>query len=589
MNMSNRIKILDSLVASKIAAGEVIERPASVVKELLENSLDAGASSISVHIREGGRELIRLVDNGCGISSADAPLTILRHATSKIGAEEDLLKIKTLGFRGEAMASIAAISRLTITTREHGATAGVRLIVEGGSEPRLSPAGCAEGTSVEVRDLFFNTPVRLKFLRSAQTEAGRVMDVFKALALINPGVRFSIERDTGRNLILPACELKERIIQLAGLKKEDELIGISSAHIRGYIGAPEQSHTAAKHLYTYLHGRPIKDRTIIRAVIDGYGRLLPRPRYPLALINLTIPPSDVDVNIHPAKTEVRFKNPGAIYSLVRDAVRKALAERGSGVTPAERYGNTLGAEAPLPVTNETGQGYYERPSQKSWHSIRPMGLFNRDEGSNSADIQNPEFLGLRITGQVWDEFLIAESGGDEAVFYLIDQHGAEERGAYEKIKKAFHSGGVQRQLLLIPERIETDPDESEALTEASGSLDKLGFEITPFGSSPQGGETFIVKSIPHILPAMESAPMIKALAEEIAGEGGSGKIEQVVDKALMTIACHSVIRGARRLTREEGEEVLRKLARMDFAGYCPHGRPVVKKFSRKEVEGFFKR
>jgi len=589
--MTKRIHVLDSLVASKIAAGEVIERPASVVKELMENAIDAGATSISVHIKKGGRELIGIRDNGCGISSEDTPLIILRHATSKIAEEEDLLRIKTLGFRGEAMASIAAISRLVVTTREHGATGGTRLIVEDGGAPRVIPAGCPEGTSVEVSDLFFNTPVRLKFLRSAQTESARIMDVFKALALVNPSIRFNLERDKGRGLILPATGLKERILQIAGIESGEELTGIFSANITGYIGGPEQSQRAASRIYTYLHGRPIKDRTVIKAVIDGYGRLLIGPRYPLALINLTIPPSDVDVNIHPAKTEVRFKNPGAVYSLVRDAVRKALAEHSSGVSPAEFYSGASAAEGCAPSTGEAVRSYHGTPVGMRQYRAMSEGLFPRKDGG---EIKNPEFLGLRIIGQAWDEFLIADSGGglgedEEDIFYLIDQHGAEERGAYERIKRAFHGGGVQRQFLLIPERIETKAEESEALTEAAGGLGRLGFEIIPFGPSPKGGETFIVKSIPHILPAMETGPMILALASEIAAEGGSAAVEDIIDKALMTIACHSVIRGARRLTREEGEEVLKNLARMDFAGYCPHGRPVVKRFGRKEIEGFFKR
>jgi len=591
MNMTKRIHILDGLVASKIAAGEVIERPASVVKELMENSIDAGASSITVHIKKGGRELIGIRDNGCGISPDDAPLIILRHATSKIAEEEDLLRIKTLGFRGEAMASIAAISRLVVTTREDGATGGTRLRVEGGSAPRVIPAGCPEGTSVEVRDIFFNTPVRLKFLRSAQTESARIMDVFKALALVNPSIRFNLERDKGRGLILPATGLKERILQIAGVESGEELTGIFSANITGYIGSPEQSQSTASRIYTYLHGRPIKDRTVIKAVIDGYGRLLIGPRYPLALINLTIPPSDVDVNIHPAKTEVRFKNPGAVYSLVRDAVRKALAEQDSGVSPAEFYSDGSAAEGRAPSAGEAGRSYHGTPVGMRQYRAMPEGLFPRKDGG---EIKNPEFLGLRIIGQAWDEFLIADSGGglgedEEDIFYLIDQHGAEERGAYERIKRAFHGGGVQRQFLLIPERIETKAEESEALTEAAEGLGKLGFEIIPFGPSPKGGETFIVKSIPHILPAMETGPMITALASEIAAEGGSAAVDDIIDKALMTIACHSVIRGARRLTREEGEEVLKNLAHMDFAGYCPHGRPVVKRFRRKEIEGFFKR
>ncbi|MFQ5428410.1 MAG: DNA mismatch repair endonuclease MutL, partial [Thermodesulfobacteriota bacterium] len=438
--MANKIKVLDGLVASKIAAGEVIERPASVVKELLENALDSGATSIMLRIEAGGRDLIEVIDNGCGISAGDAPLTIMRHATSKIGAEEDLLRVKTLGFRGEALASIAAVSRLTITTRESGATAGARLTVEGGGEAEVTPAGCSEGTSVEVRDLFFNTPVRLKFLRSPGTESGRIMDVFKGLALVNPHVRFSAERDIGRDLILPVCTLKERLSTISALDKEQEaqLTEIVSPHIEGYIGAPEQSYATAKSLYTYLNGRPIKDRAVGRALIDGYGRLLPRPRYPLALINLRLPPADVDVNIHPAKTEVRFKNPGAIYSLVRDAVRKALAEKGTGVSPAPvYYGGGAALEGGRSVTGETGQSYYRRPAQQSRHGTIPQGLFT---SKGTEDVRNPEFLGLRIIGQVWDEFLLAESfggggeGGEEPIFYLIDQHGAEERHAFSRLK-----------------------------------------------------------------------------------------------------------------------------------------------------------
>ncbi|MFQ5354519.1 MAG: DNA mismatch repair endonuclease MutL, partial [Thermodesulfobacteriota bacterium] len=484
--MANKITVLDGLVASKIAAGEVIERPASVVKELLENAIDARATSISLRIEAGGRDLIKVVDNGCGIDAGDAPLAIMRHATSKIGAEEDLLGVKTLGFRGEALASIAAVSRLTITTREHGAAAGARLAVEGGGEPSIEPAGCSEGTSVEVRDLFFNTPVRLKFLRSAGTESGRITDVFKTLALVNPAVRFSLGRDRGRDLILPVCTLRERLATLSALDndRESQLTEIVSPHIEGYIGAPEQSYATAKALHTYLNGRPIKDRAVLRALIDGYGRLLPGGRYPLAILNLKLPPSDVDVNIHPAKTEVRFKNPGAVYSLVRDAVRKALSEKGTHVSPAPvYYGSAPGAEGSLPVTRETGRDYYKSPGEQAKHAPVPEGLFSR---KMEKEVRNPEFLGLRIRGQLWDEFLLAESfgggeGGAENIFYLIDQHGAEERHAFSRLKKAYYGAGIESQLLLIPERVETTAEESESLRGALPRLGQCGFEITPFG------------------------------------------------------------------------------------------------------------
>jgi len=413
------------------------------------------------------------------------------------------------------------------------------------------------------------------------------MDVFKALALVNPAVRFSVERDIGRDLVLPACTMRERLITLAvlGGDKGSQLIEVVSPHLEGVLGSPELSFATAKSIHTYLNGRPIKDRAVNRALIDGYGRLLQGPRYPLALINLKIPPSDVDVNIHPAKTEVRFKNPGAIYNLVRDAVRKALAQKSGGVSPAVFYGERDATAASTPIMREAGGRLW----QGRGHTGAPSGrLFTSDAGG---DVKNPEFLGLRIMGQIWDEFLLAQSCGgvDDSVFYIIDQHGAEERGTFERLKKAFYSTGIERQLLLIPERVETNAEESEALTEALSRLGECGFDLTPFGRSAGGGETFIVKSIPQILPAMEVGPMIKALAGEISAEGGSSVIEELIDGVLMTIACHSVIRGARRLTVEEGEEVLKNLSRMDFAGYCPHGRPVVKRISRKEIEGFFKR
>ncbi len=582
------IKVLDSLVASKIAAGEVIERPASVVKELLENSLDAGSTSITLRIEKGGRELIRVQDNGSGIRAGDLSLVILRHATSKIEEEEDLLKIETLGFRGEAMASIAAVSRLTITTRERGADSGVRLTVEGGGEALITPAGSSEGTIVVVEDLFFNTPVRLKFLRSPRTESGRVLHVFRALALVNPGVRFSLERETGQDLHLPASGPKERFISLLGREKNRELIPITSSHIEGFIGGPGEALSSPKALHTYLNGRPIRDRTIIRAISDGYGRLIERGQYPVALINLKILPSDVDVNIHPAKTEVRFRNPGAVYSLVRGAVNKALGGRATGVGAGPRpdYEREYRGAISRHMAGEAGPAY--RPGGEPLPPVQEerAGLFDQRPGR---EIKNPEFLGLKVRGQVWDEFLLAESRDGGGVFYIIDQHGAEERGAYERIKRDFYRGGVKRQFLLMPERVESTAEEAEALSGAMEALDKLGFEITPFGSSPEGGETFIIKSVPHILPPRETARLIKTLAVEMASEGGSARVEERIDKALMTIACHSVIRGPRKLSTEEGEELLKNLARMDFAGYCPHGRPVVKRLTRKEVEAFFNR
>ncbi len=603
----NSIRVLDRLVASKIAAGEVIERPASVVKELMENSIDAGATSIAVRIEKGGRDLIRVQDNGCGIRAEDAGLVIERHATSKIKAEEDLLGISTLGFRGEAMASIAAVSRLTITTRARGEELGVRLTMEAGGEPVISPVGCREGTIVVVEDLFFNMPVRLKFLRSPQTEAGRVTEVFRTIALINPGIRFSLEGDRNRGIHLQAQGLRERFLDITAEGKTPQIMDITSSHIEGFICGPEDAVRSPRGLHTYLNGRPIRDRTVMRALADGYGRLIERGQYPLGLINLKIPPSEVDVNIHPAKTEVRFRNAGAVYSLVRGAVQKALARKFRGgqavhlYRPGEREGDgPEGANLAGEVASGYGHGTlaeegegpgpaWEEESGSHRKSGQPRGREGLFETEAGKGIRNPEFLGLRITGQIWDEFLLAESSDNDGLFYIIDQHGAEERGAYERLRRDFFAGRLKRQLLLLPERIETTAEEAEALASAMDRLQGLGFEITPFGPSPDGGETFMLKSVPHILPAQGFSTLLKTLAGEICNSGGSARMEERIDKALMTIACHSVIRGPRRLTREEGMNLLENLARMDFAGYCPHGRPVVKRLTRKEIEAFFKR
>ena len=572
-----RIRVLERTVAEKIAAGEVVQRPASVVKELLENSLDAGATSITVFTAEGGKRLIRVVDNGSGIASDDAPLVFLRHSTSKITTEEDLLDIKTLGFRGEALASISAVSRVTIRTRERGAPSGTRLIVEGGSAPETSPDGCPEGTSVEVKDLFYNTPVRAKFLRSAETELGRIMDVVKRTALVNPAVRFTLMKGTATSFDAPAGSLRQRVSSVFGAEVSERTIEIRSSFVRGFIGTHELTYPTSRGIYTYVHGRPVTDRSINRALADGFGTLVGSSRYPFAVIDLYVPAEDVDVNIHPAKSEVRFKNPGAVYNIVRGAVRETLS-KGTAEAGRPLYKTP---DSPAPVVNE---------ASLSFAPARPKG-YGPTVGAPSSglpsEVRNPAFLALEFVGQLWGEFLVAQSGED---FYLIDQHGAEERYAFETLKRGFYGSEIKTQMLLLPERVETTPEERDAVHAAMEYLKRLGFELVAFGPSVNaGGETFLVKSTPDLLSTRAVGGLVKDLAEEVSGLGGSSLVEEAIEEVLMRIACHSVIRGPRELTRQEGNSLVRKLAAIDFAGHCPHGRPVVKKFSRREVEAFFKR
>ncbi len=582
------IRILDELLASKIAAGEVIERPASVVKELMENSLDAGATSISVYLAEGGKRLIRVVDNGEGIARKDAPLAFVRHATSKISKEEDLEAIRTMGFRGEALASVGTVAKVVLKTRRRGDLTGTSIILEGGGEPIVADDGCPEGTSIEVKDLFYNTPARLKFMKSAPAEFSRASDVFREIALINPGVRFRLAHGSSKPLETAAGSLNARLLDLFGSDVAGELIEVSAPDVTGCIGRPSLSYGNAKALHIHVNGRPVRDKSVNRAIIDGYGTLVNGPRYPFAVLGLSVPPEDVDINIHPAKSEVRFRNPKAIYDKVKTAVRLALSSDARGERPS----------AVFQGRNDAGFQSYGLPSGGprffSDERTEPYGEYESGLRFLEAgpEVKNPEFLSMTAVGQLWGEFLIAESNNaDGGEFYIIDAHGAAERAAFERLRESYSGGtGIKRQMLLLPERVETTPEEKEGITGSMDYLERMGFEIVPFGPSAKaGGETFMIKAVPDILSARSCASLIKDLAEGLASAGGSAAVEERIEGALMRIACHSVIRGARRLTPEEGNALIRSLARIDFAGHCPHGRPVVKKFSRGEIEAMFGR
>jgi len=585
-----KINVLDSLLASKIAAGEVIDRPASVVKELMENSIDAGASSIGVFLAEGGKRVIKITDNGEGISREDAPLAFMRHATSKISKEEDLDAVLTMGFRGEALASVASISRVTLKTRRRMETEGTLVSIEGGAPPLVSGDGCPEGTLIEVKDLFFNTPARLKFLRSSDSEYGRALEIFKRLALINPKTRFKIQHGSGRPVETSPGALKDRIFDLFGIAEKD-IIEVKAPFVEGYIGALGDGYPTSKWLFIYVNERVVRDKSINRAVMDGYGQMLPSGRFPFAIIDVKIPPEDVDINIHPTKSEVRFRNQSFVYDAVKLAVRGAI---GSLSAPGRQptIQNKAGYGYNRPFSPFSGSPFAEESASTGYSPDLPEPLppplpFLRDEGD---DVKNPEFLGLEIVGQLWGEFLIAESHANGGEYYVIDQHGAAERAAFEKLKKRFYGEGIRRQLLLLPERIETTPDEKDTILASVGYLDRMGFEIIPFGPSLKGGgESFLIKSVPEVLKSGRCDRLIGELSEEISNVGGSLKIEDKIEGALMRIACHSVIRGPRQLTKEEGAALLKELARIDFASHCPHGRPVVKKYSRKDIESAFKR
>ncbi|MBI5970003.1 MAG: DNA mismatch repair endonuclease MutL [Deltaproteobacteria bacterium] len=575
----NRIKILPPILASKIAAGEVVERPASVVKELVENSVDAGATTISVYLAEGGKRGIRVVDDGTGMGRDDATIAFHRHSTSKISTEADLDSIKTMGFRGEALASISTVSRVVLRTKRKGEITGTKVTIEGGAPPRVEDEGCPEGTTIEVSDIFFNTPGRKKFLRSIDSEFSRSLEVIKATALSNPGIRFKLTHGSKTVFDAPAGSLKERIRDIFGNESAEKLIAINSALVKGFIGSPEAARSTARTLFLYVNHRWVHDKGITRAVINGYGTFIEAGRYPFAVLDIITPPEDVDVNIHPAKSEVRFKNQGFIYDIVKAAIVEGLAGRSLAEGVSVYGAATIAAHA---AANEDN-GVYDFTAAAAAKG-HPALAFTQ----HPSEVKTPLFLDLEICGQIWGEFLIVESGEE---FYIIDQHGAAERAAFERLKNDFkNSGRVRSQALLLPERVETAPEEHDTLIGATEDLASVGFEITPFGgSSRTGGETFLIKSVPGILSGMSAAALIKDIASELVDSGGSIKADAAIEAVLMRIACHSIIRGSRPLTEDEAKALLKSLSTIDFSAYCPHGRPVIKRFSRSEVDAMFKR
>jgi len=619
--MADKIKLMDELLSSKIAAGEVVERPASVVKELIENSIDAGAKAINIEVGEGGRRLIKVSDDGFGMSKADAVMAFSRHATSKVYEEKDLSSIRTMGFRGEALSSIASVARVTLISRDIDApydAPGVRVQVDGGSEPMVTGDSHPRGTVVEVRDLFYNTPGRGKFMRTARTEYGRILDIVKKVAIVNPDIKMTLYNGSASALEAGRGTLKERILDIFGADIVSELSEIKGDAyqergfiVKGFASKPTLNYSNANHIYLYVNGRPVKDRTITRAVIDGYCGTLQGAgrRYPFVVLDLTMPPQEVDVNVHPAKTEVRFRDNSFIYHLVKGSVRKTVAGEGTSL-PDEVFGGSTsppydsadsgkGEDRKTPLylvgarVGEQG-GKWKPDAGKPGFSAEELEIEEKCTSGEFgfkgpvAALINPDLSEMDIVGQLWGEFLIVQRSED---FFVIDQHGAAERVRFEELRKNYFRGSdIPSQYLLIPERIETTPQECEAVRESMAYLKKMGFDLEPFGpSSKFGGETFLIKAVPEILSGRTSVALVKELAEELASIGGSQRVEAMIEAALMRVACHSVIRGPRGLSDDEARALLRQISGVDFSGYCPHGRPVVKKFTRAEIEGVFKR
>ena len=573
-----KIHILSDETASRIAAGEVVERPASVVKELIENSLDAGATEIFVWVEKSGTSLIRVADNGEGMAPDDLALAVERHSTSKLREDEDLFHIETLGFRGEALPSIASVSRMEIISRPSAAAIAYRLRAEGGKKEEIRAAAAAAGTSIEIRDIFFNTPARRKFLKSFATELSHICDAVNRMALAYPEVHFRLSHD-GRVLAdyVSVREGRDRLQQVFGRDIVKDLIplvgGEGMPAVTGYLSAAPASFPNTRYLMTFVNRRYVRDKVVNHAVLQGYESLLMKGQYPAVVLFLSVPFGDVDVNVHPAKFEVRFRRQSEVHEAVARTVRESLRREAK-----EPSGKATAMEVPAAfAVGEPTLPYAARATTQDSFPLRDSAFPMRETGTVAAGF----FSSLTILGQILGCYLVCASSEGLA---LIDQHAAHERVAYEKLRQQMASGEVMKQSLLIPQAVELSAGELMLLERGLPDLTRAGFILEPFGPG-----AYAITAVPALLPEGDYRPVVRRWVAELAEVDRSQSFHHHIDDRLATIACHSVIRANRKLAMDEMRALLSDLDHIEFATQCPHGRPVLVELSRRELERMFRR
>ena len=564
-------------MASRIAAGEVVERPASVVKELIENSLDAQATEIFVWIEKSGSSLIRVTDNGEGMAPDDLELAVVRHATSKLKEDEDLLSIATLGFRGEALPSIGSVSRMAIVSRPRGASSGYRIGVEGGSKDEMRPAAAALGTTIEIRDIFFNTPARRKFLKAPATELSHICDVINRMALAYPRVHFRLQHDA-RTVAdyVPVSDPYDRLFQVFGREVAGRLIAFQSKQeeieTHGFLSSAPTSYPNPRYLFTFVNRRYVRDKVLTHGVLFGYETLLMKGQYPAVVLFLDLPFGEVDVNVHPAKYEVRFRRQSDVHQAVSRAIRQALRQEAKEPVPRILTALSAGAldvkESPLAY----GAGSLAMPGEGGGGG-EPFPAAPQSQGGF--------FSSMRVLGQVLGCYLVCATSEGLAV---IDQHAAHERVAFEKLRRQLDAGKVESQSLLLPQTIELSAGEMMLVEQNLLVMERFGFTLEPFG--PAG---YAITAVPGLLPEGDYSQVLRQMVAELAEIDVSAKLRQHLEERLATLACHSVIRANRVLAVDEIQALLRELDQVEFATQCPHGRPVLIEWSRAELERLFKR
>jgi len=599
-----RIQILPDILSNKIAAGEVVERPASVVKELVENAIDAESTKIMVEIENGGRSLIRVSDNGIGMNHDDALLSLERYATSKIHDERDLFSIKTLGFRGEALPSIASVSRFTMTTRSRNAQSATEIVVDGGRIKHVSETGAPQGTMITAKQLFYNTPARRKFLKSAATEAGHVGETVSAVALGRPGVQFRLIHNNTTIKNWPRVESSlERALAVLGRDLEKDLVRLESKSGRfslsGWISTPAVTRSTSQKIYIYVNGRYIKDRGLQHALFEGYRGRLMKGRFPVAVLFIELPFDRLDVNVHPAKHEVRFTEYKNLYEALKGSVFDAWdnvlnrpVKRAKPVESIPGAAPSVSPSDPYPPKRRPDDPLQESIAPEVSEAASGYGSGEKGGGRDNIPRDRPpeaqmdlwpagETEALKAVGQVANTYIVCETGDG---IVLIDQHAAHERIYFEQLKRHSASGNRPVQHLLIPETIETNFKEAALLEKLIPELRLLGLEIEPFG-----GTTFVVKSIPALLSDREAKPLVMEILETVGDAGFSEDLERAMDECLILMACHGALRANQSLSEREMNDLLDKLNECNNPTTCPHGRPIRIKWSFAELEKSFKR
>ncbi len=637
-----KIQQLSASVVNKIAAGEVIERPASAVKELMENSLDAGSTRIDVTVEHGGTELIRIADNGCGVAPEDMALTIASHATSKIGNADDLFHVQTLGFRGEALASISEVSHFLLRSRTHDADCGSEMLVHGGSVQEAQPCGCPPGTIIEIRNLFYNTPVRKKFLKTTQTEFGHISEAFTRMALAHPHVHFTLKHGSRQvHDLPPSADLRDRVRVFFGEEIADQLIEVESENdrvtLRGFVGNPRFSRSNNRMQYLFLNGRFIKDRALQHALGEAYRGLLLTGRYPIAFLRMEMPPEMVDVNVHPTKLEVRFQDSGRIYSQLLGTLRTkfltsdldatyrpsndesaatnmdsqkaenlreelvawakgAVDSEGSSTNAAPRRQADFDLDfrsdnhTPLQLTpiNRSAVGAGSLPLPPIPSGVTPAHL--RDQKDAEPEEQSDAIAEETQGGgvgfqqraiQLHNRYLIAETDEGMAV---IDQHALHERILYEELREKALARRLEVQRMLVPETLNLSAQEFAAVEGATETLQQIGIEVEAFG-----GDTILIRSYPAILGRRKPAEIVREVVDQLLTEGKNLEKRDLLDELLHMMSCKAAIKAGDRLSSEEIDALLELRHLCQDSHHCPHGRPTALVFTKEELDRRFQR